>query len=103
VSPTPAATASSPTTIASPGDGSSNKSTNIGIVTGLGSFIVALVVAAWGLYKHYKNKKESTEVSMKESEHEMVAKSTLTNSGHVTPSLPNPGSAAVSLYAPSVD
>lgn len=103
MNPAPAATASSPTSTASPGDGSNNKSTITGIVTGLGSFIVALLVAVLGLYKHYKKKKESKEVPLKERAHQVVAKSTLIISGHLSPSLSNLWSAAMSLYAPSVD
>jgi hypothetical protein len=40
---------------------------------------------------------------MKERVHQVAAKSALAHSALLTPSLSNPRSAAMSLYAPSVD
>lgn len=96
------------TSTALPSGGSNSKATVIGVVAGLGSFIVGLLAAVFRLYKQYIKKrdiikkKDSKDVPMMEPSHQVAAKSTSTNFEYLTPSPSNPDSPAMSLRAPSV-
>lgn len=85
-------------------NGNDNKATIIGVVSGLGSFIVALVAAGFGLYRHLQKKKASQEGAAAKG----MSQVRDTSSGESQPQLVEPADPARTsigsyLRPPSVD